>query len=112
MDQYSEDKRRALQASCPTNVFGFDEITGAVVVNNAVDCIFCRECIYLAEDFRKAPEDPLGVDIKHSPNKFTFTVETNGALTAEQVVASAIEEMLAKLNRLQVAAAALPPFDP
>lgn len=90
--------------SCPTGVFTYDDATGAVTIANASECIFCRECTYLLEDFRRNPEDNLGVEVQHSPNKFTFTVESTGALFGEDVVKSALRVLFDKLKRLQVAA--------
>ena len=91
--------------SCPTNVFDFEPSMsgGTVVIARPAECIFCRECTYLMEDFRKLPEDPLGVEVQHSANKFTFTVETNGSLRAQDVVMLALRELKEKLDRLQVA---------
>jgi Fe-S-cluster-containing dehydrogenase component len=48
------------------------------VIVDASQCIFCKECIYTMEDFRRSPEDHLALEIKHSPDRFTFTVETTG----------------------------------
>lgn len=73
------------------------------MIAREAECIFCRECTYLMEDFRKAPEDPLGVSVQHSADKFTFTVETNGALLAKDVVMLAMRELREKIGRLHVA---------
>lgn len=55
------------------------------------------------EDFRKTPEDDLGVTVLHSADKFTFTVETNGSLLARDVVMLALRELKQKLGRLHEA---------
>eukprot|EP01033_Poteriospumella_lacustris_P000774 gene774-549_t len=60
LDQYSEEQRRALVNCCPQNVFEYDDAYENVRIARAVDCIFCKECIYTLEDFRTQPEDPLG----------------------------------------------------
>lgn len=107
LDQYTEEQKFALVEACPTRVFDIDESSGSVVVKNMVDCIFCRECIYLLEDFREArqaPEEKLGVEIKHyieGKEKFYFTVETTGALTAKEVVKESFEQLAQKIIRLQ-----------
>ena len=88
-------------ASCPKRVFDYDESVRTVVISNAPDCIFCRECIYTLEEFRRRPEDPLGVTIKHSADKFSFTVESTGALPAKDIVRSAFQELSHKINRLK-----------
>lgn len=77
-----------------------EEHSGAVVITDASACIFCKECIYTLEDFRRSPEDKLAVEIKHSPDRFTFTVETTGALYAKEVVQDALIQLTEKLGRL------------
>eukprot|EP00603_Paraphysomonas_imperforata_P009476 CAMPEP_0114437266 /NCGR_PEP_ID=MMETSP0103-20121206/13914_1 /TAXON_ID=37642 ORGANISM="Paraphysomonas imperforata, Strain PA2" /NCGR_SAMPLE_ID=MMETSP0103 /ASSEMBLY_ACC=CAM_ASM_000201 /LENGTH=212 /DNA_ID=CAMNT_0001607631 /DNA_START=181 /DNA_END=819 /DNA_ORIENTATION=- len=105
LNDYSTDEKQQIVESCPTNVFEFDPTTsgGTVMIAREAECIFCRECTYLMEDFRKAPEDPLGVSVQHSADKFTFTVETNGALLAKDVVMLAMRELREKIGRLHVA---------
>eukprot|EP01041_Mallomonas_annulata_P010753 gene10753-22467_t len=107
LDEYNEEQRQLFVSKCPTSVFALDSNTGRVVVSRPVECIFCKECLFYSEEVRRRPEDRLAVDINHSTDKFYFTVETNGSLTAEQVVTSALFELEAKLKRLQVAANAL-----
>ena len=77
-----------------------EEHSGAVVITDASACMFCEECIYTLEDFRKQPEDKLAVEIKHSPDRFTFTVETTGALYAKEVVQDSMVQLAEKLGRL------------
>ena len=50
---------------------------------------------------RTSPEDKLAVDIQHSSDKFLFTVETTGALTAKEVVKDAINILTEKITNLQ-----------
>jgi DNA-directed RNA polymerase II subunit RPB3 len=101
LDQYTEEQKVALVDCCPTNVFKQDEVTGAVVVDKAEDCIFCKECIYTTEDFRSKPEHRLAVDVKHSEDSFTFTVETNGSLLAKDVVKDSLIQLTQKVQRMQ-----------
>lgn len=101
MDQYTEEQKVALEECCPTQVFTYDENTKTVAVTNPSACIFCKECLFTTEDFRKNPEDKLSVSIKHSDEKFIFTVETTGALTAREVVKDALSTLSMKLTRLQ-----------
>ncbi len=110
MDQYTDSQKIQLVESCPTRVFDIDESSGTVVIANAADCIFCRECVYLLEDFRAFPEQKLGVEVKHSSDKFTFTVETNGSLTAKEVVKEALLQLKEKIARLQTAVAKIQNF--
>ncbi len=60
LDQYSDEQKLQLVEVCPVRVFEVDEAARAVVVARMQDCIFCRECVQLLEDFRKFPEEKLG----------------------------------------------------
>ena len=44
------------------------------------------------------------MEVQHSPDRFTFTVETTGALYAREVVRDALSALAEKLSRLQKAA--------
>ena len=55
------------------------------------------------EDFRKFPEEKLAVEIKHSQDRFHFTIETTGALLAKEVVRDALNILAEKITRLQTA---------
>jgi ferredoxin-like protein FixX len=74
LDQYSVEQKTQLVECCPTEVFHLDEYTQTVVVKDAASCIFCKD-----------PADKLAVDVIHSEDKFLFTVETTGSLSAKQV---------------------------
>ena len=102
LNDFSEEQKLNLVASCPTAVFAYDESINNVVITKSDACIFCKECEYLAEDYRKVPEDPLAVEVKHSPNKFYFTVETTGALTPKEVLRESFRQLAEKIKRLKV----------
>lgn len=106
LDTYTQEQREEFVEACPTSVFEVDATTGNVLVANSDDCIFCKECIYAAEEYRVAPEDPLGVTVEHNEKKFTFTVETTGAMAAKDVVMDALEVLEQKIMKLQKATAA------
>lgn len=104
MDQYTEEQKNGLVDCCPTKVFArSDDIGGIVTVANPTDCIFCKECIFTTEEYRRRPEDKLAVEVIHSPTKFSFTVETNGSLLAKEVVKDALSILTEKIRRLQLA---------
>ena len=107
LDQYSEEQKVALVDCCPSRVFGFDPGAGQVIISNAVDCIFCKECIFTTEEFRRSPEDKLVVEVEHSPNKFYFTLETTGSLLAAEVVRDALDILGTKINKLKDALLAI-----
>jgi ferredoxin-like protein FixX len=101
LNQYSEEQKNTLVDSCPTKVYGYNENTQSVFINDAQACIFCKECLFTTEEMRKNPEDKLGVDVKHSADKFYFTVETTGSLTAKEVVMTAVKQLSEKITRIQ-----------
>lgn len=101
LDQFTEEQKLQLVDCCPTQVFEFQENTQTVTVQNPSACIFCKECIYTLEEFRKQPEDDLAVNVQHSEEKFIFTVEATGALTAREVIEDALNVLAAKISKLQ-----------
>jgi len=111
LDQFAEEERGKLVEKlvdcCPTEVFERDDTTGSVVIANASECIFCKECIYLLEEHRIQSNDKLAVEITHSTNKFIFTVETTGALTAKEVVKESFRVLSEKISRLHQATSRL-----
>ena len=110
MDDYTNAQRVALVESCPKEVFELEDYNtntnsatsrpNQVLLVRPTECIFCRECLYLLEEYRKNPEDNLGVEIKHSNTKFTFTVETTGALLAKEVVRDSLSILALKINSI------------
>jgi len=106
LDDYTLEQKRALVDCCPTNVYELEEIVGKeprVIIRNAQDCMFCRECISTSEEFRPKPESELAVDVKHGTEKFYFSVETTGALPAKTVVKDALAVLNSKIMKLQMA---------
>jgi ferredoxin len=101
LDQYTEEQKIALVDSCPTKVYTYNENTQSVYINDALACIFCKECIFTTEEFRKKPEDKLGVEVKHSTDKFYFIVETTGSCTAKEVVSESMRQLSEKITRIQ-----------
>lgn len=101
LNEFKDEEKQALVASCPRGVFDYDDTVGSVMVSRPADCIFCKECLFLLEDFRRRPEDPLAVSVEHCYERFTFTVETTGSLKAMDIVRSALTELAAKINRLK-----------
>ncbi len=101
LNQYDAKQKQSIVEVCPTDVFEYDEESDSVVIRDASSCIFCRECLYQLEDMRAAPEDKLGVTIEHSAKKFSFTVETTGAISAEKVVLESIQKLKQKVLRVK-----------
>ncbi len=63
-------------------------------------CMYCYECSYLAESLKARAEDDPVVKVRPSSNRFLFTVETNGSMTAEEVVTRSLEVLRGKLQML------------
>uniref|UniRef100_A0A7S2Y381 DNA-directed RNA polymerase RpoA/D/Rpb3-type domain-containing protein n=1 Tax=Fibrocapsa japonica TaxID=94617 RepID=A0A7S2Y381_9STRA len=103
LDQLSSEQVDQLAESCPVGVFEVDEKTGKLTVVNRMDCMYCEECTRLGDTMKARSEDDPFIDIHADTNVFLFTVETNGALLAEEVVLSALTVLGAKLRDLQMA---------
>jgi len=117
LDQYTQEQKKEMIDVCPSKVFEFGSYhtlkdhpnpTSAVVVARPTDCIFCKECIFLSEEFRSNPEDPLGVSVQHSNTKFTFTVESTGALLAKEIVRDSLSALAEKIKGIKTEVKKIP----
>lgn len=108
MDQLTSQQKTDIVESCPTQVFAKNG-AGALVVDQNDKCMFCEECLQVARSFRERPDEEPVVSVRPSKNKFYFTVETDGSLRAEQVVMTAFNVIIAKLNSVQMEIAMLQP---
>jgi len=102
-DFSSEDKHKLVDV-CPKKVFEYDDNAGAIMIARPMDCIFCKECIYLGEDLRQKPEDNLAIVVEHSADTFKYIVETTGALEPKELVMNALDVFAEKLKRVKHAA--------
>lgn len=100
LDEISETQRIDFVKSCPTNVFSFDDRAKKVSVTKQEACMFCDECVKIGRTFRKQADDDNVVTIQAKPNRFIFSVETNGSLRPEQVVLSAIKSIQKMLTNV------------
>jgi len=103
MDMLSQEQRKGLVESCPVTVFEIDPQTQKVVIRDKMDCMYCYECVELTATYLARPEDDAIVEVKPREDRFWFSVETNGALSAEDCVFSAIAVLNHKLRDLQMA---------
>jgi DNA-directed RNA polymerase II subunit RPB3 len=104
LDHYNSEQKKSLVGICPTNVFSYDEDNDLVQIRDESACMFCRECIYHLEDLRTVPEDKLGVTIEHAADHFHFTVETTGAIRAEDVVREGLSKLREKITKFKIEA--------
>lgn len=77
--ELSEEQRRTFVNKCPRKVFSFNNQRKIIEIENAINCSLCQECVKYTEEcgLEKA------VKISENDCKFTFTVESTGALAPE-----------------------------
>jgi len=97
MEECTLEQKQSFVNSCPTKVYGYNKQTDQVSVERPLDCTFCEECQYRAEDMDAADL----VSITNKKDNFIFTVETNGALKPEEIVLNAIQILKEKLTYLK-----------
>jgi DNA-directed RNA polymerase II subunit RPB3 len=97
MNKLDESQKKAFVESCPTKVYGYDEHSRTVAVEDASKCMYCQECVRQAEEFRQ----PQLVSIAPVPGRFIFSVEGTGALNVDQVVMTAIDVLARKLTLIE-----------
>jgi len=100
MDQLTHDQKNLLIDSCPAQVFDFDTVTGNIIVAQKEKCMFCDECMHTGESLKSRPEEDNIVDVKQRQDRFIFSVETNGSMTADEVIICALDIVAAKLTTL------------
>ena len=80
---------------CPKKVF--DVENGKLVAKRPLDCSLCMSCV----------EDGSGVSVKGDDTNFVFKFETDGSLTAKQVLDKAAEILSQEAKTIADAVAAL-----
>ncbi|KUF73367.1 DNA-directed RNA polymerases II [Phytophthora nicotianae] len=109
LSTYSPEQKAELYKSCPTEVYETDENYEQVRMKNwmleergdAMRCMYCDECVKLADSFKDNPEDDSAVTIRMREDKFIFSVETTGQLKPEEVVICALDLIREKLSSLK-----------
>lgn len=99
--QLTADQKAEFVEVCPAKVYDLHEVTGTVYVKHRDMCMYCDDCVYLAKTFKPRPEDDPVVKISPSMDRFIFQVETNGSLTAEDVVVTSLKVISDKLLGLR-----------
>jgi DNA-directed RNA polymerase II subunit RPB3 len=96
------EQKQELVNTCPDRILEFDEVTGSIrAVDNYWDvATFTEDLDFAQRAMKKRPEDDDFVTIRHSTNKFIFTVEATGAMDADQVVLTALKVLKKRLNDL------------
>ncbi|KAF1778213.1 Ribonuclease H-like domain [Phytophthora cactorum] len=101
LSTYTPEQKAELYKSCPTEVFETDESYEQFTVGDAMRCMYCDECVKLADSFKDNPEDDSAVSIRMREDKFIFSVETTGQLKPEEVVICALDLIREKLSSLK-----------
>ena len=93
----TEDQKREFVKKCPRKVFGFNNQRKIIDIENSDNCSLCQECVKFSQDqgVEKA------VKIGEKDLKFMFTVESTGALPADEIVVTAMKILQNKLTTLQ-----------
>ena len=77
------DSPEEIAEACPKKVF--DITDGKLVVARSDDCSLCMTCV---ENFSKGDRP---ISVVGDENNFVFKFDTDGSLTAEQVIDKAVE---------------------
>lgn len=96
------EQKQELVDACPDRILELDEITGNLIaVENAYEMATFTEDLKVAQNaMKKRPEDDDFVTVEHSTDRFVFSVETTGAMDAEEILMSAMRVLKDKLNYL------------
>jgi len=96
------EQKQELVDACPDRILELDEITGNLVaVENAYEMATFTEDLKMTQNaMKKRPEDDDFVTVEHSTDRFVFSVETTGAMDAEEVLMSALKVLKDKLTYL------------
>ncbi|TYZ69346.1 hypothetical protein PybrP1_000120 [[Pythium] brassicae (nom. inval.)] len=101
LSTYTPEQKAELYKSCPTEVYETDENYDQFTVGDAMRCMYCDECVKVADSFKDNPEDDSAVSVRMREDKFIFSVETTGQLRPEEVVICALDLIREKLSSLK-----------
>ena len=97
LSQLDSAQQNAIAESCPTRVYAYDEDIREVVVEDASKCMYCGECVKRATSFKH----PELITVAPIPERFVFSVESNGSLPVDTIVLTAFDVLLNKIKTLQ-----------
>jgi DNA-directed RNA polymerase II subunit RPB3 len=86
-----------LVESCPKKIYSYHSKSGQIEIENPQNCIFCDECTKTATEF--GVQDLI--KISYTKNKFIFNVETNGSLKPDEIIDSALSQLIHKLDTIE-----------
>ena len=96
------EQKQQLVDACPDRILELDEITGNLVaVENAYEMATFTEDLKVAQNaMKKRPEDEDFVSVVQSTDRFVFSVESTGAMDAEEILLSSLRVLKDRLNYL------------
>lgn len=102
MASLTTEQKQELVDVCPDRILELDEVTGEIrAVENYWDiATFTEDLEYAQRAMKKRPEDDDFITIRHSKDRFIFTIETTGAMDAEEVLLTALKVLKKRLNDL------------
>lgn len=101
LSTYTPEQKAELVKSCPTEVYETDENFEMFTVGDKMRCMYCDECVKLANSFKDNPEDDSALTVQMNEEKFIFSIETTGQLRPEEVVIWALDVIREKLALLK-----------
>eukprot|EP00542_Grammatophora_oceanica_P014930 CAMPEP_0194034564 /NCGR_PEP_ID=MMETSP0009_2-20130614/6984_1 /TAXON_ID=210454 /ORGANISM="Grammatophora oceanica, Strain CCMP 410" /LENGTH=287 /DNA_ID=CAMNT_0038675535 /DNA_START=9 /DNA_END=872 /DNA_ORIENTATION=+ len=96
------EQKQELVDSCPDRVLEIDEVTGHLkAVEGAEElATYSMELQETQEAMKQRAEDDDFVAIRHSTDRFIFSVESTGAMDADEILLSALRVLKDRLNYL------------
>ena len=96
------EQKQELVDACPDRILELDEITGNLVAaENAYEmATFTEDLKMTQEAMKKRPEDEDFVSVVQSTDRFVFSVESTGAMDAEDILLSSLRVLKDRLNYL------------
>ena len=96
------EQKQELVDACPDRILDLNEITGNLVaVENAFEmATFTEDLNEVQKSMKKRQEDDDFVSVVHSTDRFVFSVESTGAMDAEDILLSSLRVLKDRLNYL------------
>lgn len=96
------DQKQELVDVCPDRILRLDEVTGQLSeVENAYEiATFTEDLKECQEAMKKRPEDDDFVHCVQSTDRFVFSVESTGAMDAEEILMSSLKILRERLTYL------------
>ena len=102
MATLSMEQKQELVDACSDRILELDPVTGRIqAAENAWDTVtYTEDLMYAQNALKRRPEDDDFVTVKPSTDRFIFSVESTGAMDAEEILLAALKVLKKKLNDL------------